>query len=367
MKKDGYISVLIDLQAGSCGKGKIAGYIARRDDYAASISNAMPNSGHIYVDEKIGKREFRNIPISIVNPNTELFMGAGCALDMEVLIDEYNRNKDLLKGRKIYTHPRVPLIEERHKEFERQVLRSGSTFKGGGAALAEKAMRDPRLKYFEGYEDIVALSELDYYKKMRQIIESGGNITIEGSQGIDLCLNHSPNYPFVTSRTVSAAQMVSDSGLPPLLLKKVIGIMRPYPIRISNKTNIGIDIYSGDYGSSKELNWEEIENRSLANLVGIDLEEITTVTKKTRRVFEIDQILLEKNAWQNSLTEVAINFIQHLDIEYLGLKDETGNMYLDTNLRRYIEYIEEITGTQVSMLGTGPDNSEIIKRKVLKK
>lgn len=168
MKKEGYISVLLDLQAGSCGKGKMAGYIAKRDNYKAGISNAMPNSGHIYVDDEIGKREFRNIPISIVNENTELFMGAGTAIDMDILIDEYNRNKDLLKGRKIYVHPRTILIEQRHKDYEKEILKSGSTFKGGGAALAEKVMRNPKLRFFEGYEDIIVLSEIDYWKKAKR-------------------------------------------------------------------------------------------------------------------------------------------------------------------------------------------------------
>ena len=38
-------------------------------------------------------------------------------------------------------------------------------------------------------------------------------------------------------------------------------VIRPHPIRISNKTNIGVDIYSGDYAGSKELTWEEIKKK----------------------------------------------------------------------------------------------------------
>ncbi len=55
-------------------------------------------------------------------------------------------------------------------------------------------------------------------------------------------------------------------------------VIRPHPIRISNKTNIGVDIYSGDYAGSKELTWEEIKKRCNAN---IELQEYTTVTKKS--------------------------------------------------------------------------------------
>lgn len=296
-------------------------------------------------------------------------MGAGTAIDMDVLTEEYERNKDLLLGRKIYVHPRSILIEQRHKDLEKQILRSGSTFKGGGAALAEKAMRNPDLKFFEGYKDIVVLSEIDYWKKTKEIIEKGGNILLEGSQGVDLCLNHSAHYPNVTSRTVSAAQMVADSGFSPMLVKKVIGIIRPYPIRISNKTNIGIDINSGNYGSSKEITWEEINNRSGANNYGIDFTELTTVTKKIRRVFELDPLILEKNAKQNGVTEIILNFIQHIDVEYMNENNELigDAFYFDSRMRRYLEYIEEITGAPITLLGTGADNSEIIKRKIFAK
>ena len=61
--------------------------------------------------------------------------------------------------------------------------------------------------------------------------------------------------------------MIADAGISPFKVKDIIMIIRPYPIRISNKTNIGIDIYSGDYAGSKELTWDEIKERCFSFLL----------------------------------------------------------------------------------------------------
>ena len=87
-------------------------------------------------------------------------------------------------------------------------------------------------------------------------------------------------------------------------------IIRPYPIRISNKTNIGIDIYSGDYAGSKELTWEEIKERCNST---IELQEYTTVTKKVRRVFEMNWDRLKYNVMINKPTQIVLNFAQYID------------------------------------------------------
>lgn len=275
------VIVILDGQAGSCGKGKIAGYIALKEKVDAAVTNAMPNSGHVFVDEDGNKRTFRNIPVASINQETQLFMGAGSAIDIEVLKKEYEENDDILKGREIIVHPRVPVIEERHKELEREHIRSGSTFKGGGACLAEKVMRDPKLKFFDRYEDI--RSDENYVQRINKILENEGTLLIEGSQGCDLDLNNGTDYPHVTSRQCSAAQMVADSGIPMSAVSDIIMVIRPYPIRISNKTELGKNISSGKYGQAKEINWKEINSRSRADLDEIDFTETTTVTKKNKK------------------------------------------------------------------------------------
>ncbi|MCI8778534.1 MAG: hypothetical protein HFI87_05235 [Bacilli bacterium] len=72
----------------------------------------MPNAGHTFVDEKWIPTIFRNIPVSAVNPNTELFIGPGSAIDMEIFIEEYKKVNKYLNNRKIYVHEMVIFLIE---------------------------------------------------------------------------------------------------------------------------------------------------------------------------------------------------------------------------------------------------------------
>lgn len=257
---------VIDGAAGSCGKGKVIGEIAtdKTINLGASVTNCMPNAGHTYVDEKGHALVFRNIPISIINPNTELFIGPGSAIDMEVFRKEYKKMKPLLNGRKIYVHEKVSLIEERHKQYEREHIRSGSTFKGCGAVTAEKVMRDPNLKYFQTYEDAVRCSAEEWRDKLREHVgKTDQYVMLEGAQGCDLGLNHSGEGDNTTSRNVSTAQLQADSAISPLYILQTIMVIRPFPIRISNSTDLGKTIYSGGYGTARELTWSEVNISSL--------------------------------------------------------------------------------------------------------
>ena len=167
-------------------------------------------------------------------------------------------------------------------------------------------------------------------------------------------INYGLDYPNVTSRQCSASQLIADAGLAPFTVKDIIMVIRPYPIRISNKTDIGIDIYSGDYAGSKELSWEEIKERCNAN---IDLQEYTTVTKKVRRVFEMNWNRLKYNVMINKPTQIALNFVQYIDWKAYRCNDYNN---LPIKVKDFIHKIEEITNVPVTLIGTGKRNCDII-------
>ncbi len=257
---------VIDGEAGSCGKAKVVGEIATLEsiNLGASVTNCMPNAGHTFVDEKGNATVFRNIPVSSVNPNTELFIGPGSAIDMEVFKDEYERVKKYLGDRKIYVHELVPLIEERHKQYEREHIKSGSTFKGCGAVTQEKVIRDKKLEFFKTYKNAIVCSNEEWLERLYTHLDNPNEyVMLEGSQGCDLDLNHSGNYPFVTSRNVSTAQLLADTGISSERLLQTIMVIRPFPIRISNITKDGNYIYTGNYGKGEELTWTQINLASM--------------------------------------------------------------------------------------------------------
>lgn len=259
---------VIDGAAGSCGKAKVIGEIAtdKSIKLGASVTNCMPNAGHTFVDEKGNSTIFRNIPVASVNPDTELFIGPGSAIDMEVFKGEYEQVSKYLGERKIYVHEMVPLVDERHKQYEREHIKSGSTFKGCGAVTQEKVIRDKKLEFFKTFKNAIVCSNSEWLERLYQHLDNPLEyIILEGSQGADLDLNHSGNYPYVTSRNVSTSQLLADSGISAERLLQTVMVIRPFPIRISNITKSGEFIYTGNYGKGEELTWTQI---NLASMYG---------------------------------------------------------------------------------------------------
>lgn len=328
---------VIDGEAGSCGKAKVIGEIAtdKSIKLGASITNCMPNAGHTFVDEEGNATIFRNIPVAVVNPNTELFIGPGSAIDMEVFKKEYEKASRYLNDRKIYVHEMVPLIDDRHKQYERQHIKSGSTFKGCGAVTVEKVIRDKKLEFFKSFKNAVVCSNDEWLEKLYNHLDNPSEyVMLEGAQGCDLDLNHSGNYPYVTSRNVSTSQLLADSGISPERLLQTIMVIRPFPIRISNITKSGEFIYTGNYGRGEELTWTQI---NLASMYGSypcngDMECLpyrVNLDRVKKLISQCPEIYL-KQLFGNDFRNIKISnlqILQILELERLVYKSKQIDTY----------------------------------------
>lgn len=328
---------VIDGAAGSCGKAKVVGEIAtdKSINLGASITNCMPNAGHTFVDEKGNTTIFRNIPVSAVNSKTDLFIGPGSAIDMDVFKSEYKNVEKYLGNRKIYVHELVPLIEERHKQYEKEHIKSGSTFKGCGSVTQEKVIRDKKIEFFKTYKNAIALSNDEWLDKLYKHLDNENEyVLLEGSQGCDLSLNHSGNYPYVTSRNVSTTQLLADSGISAQKLLQTIMVIRPFPIRISNITKSGEIIYTGAYGKGDELTWTQI---NLASLLGTypfveDIKEYETeldINIIKEYLYNCSPIYLKQLFGEDYINKniKTITFIEALELERLYYKSQGISKY----------------------------------------
>lgn len=351
------ITIVIDGQAGSSGKGKICSYLAKTDNYFISTNNWASNAGHTYVSDNGEKIVVSHLPIAMLNPNCKLILNAGCVITPEILFDEIRKYKNILGDRKIYINPRAMIILDKHREEEKRIIKSGSTFKGCGSAQAEKIMRKPDIilarEYFKSIPKDIENS-IEIVDTAKMINECEENVLIEGAQGQDLDINYGLDYPNVTSRMCSASQLIADAACSPFKVKDIYMIIRPYPIRISNKTNIGEDIYSGDYAGSNEITWDEVKRRCGAN---VNIEEYTTVTKKVRRVFEMNWERLKYNVMVNKPTQIVLNFAQYID--WKAYKCKNYNL-LPEKVIEFKNRIEKETNTPVTIIGTGECESDII-------
>ncbi|MFI3260526.1 MAG: adenylosuccinate synthetase [bacterium] len=317
---------VIDGVAGSSGKGKVIGEIVTDNNIKinAAITNCYPNAGHTVIHDK--KRIFKNIPVSIINPNPDLFIGPGSIINLNDFVKEYEDNKDLLCGRKIYVHEMVPVILDEHIKIEKELIKSGSTFKGCGAAACDKTMR--KSTFFKGYKNAIVVSNEEWLGRLHEILEEEvGYVLMEGAQGCDLSINHSGNYPYTTSRNVSTTQMLADCGIPAERLLETIMVIRPFPIRISNITDIGY-INSGECGSGEELTWSHINYASIIGTyptvdifnhleIVMDAEYIRLIKSK---LTDINLLQIFKNK-PISLDKVSVLEMERMYFKNLGRKN----------------------------------------------
>lgn len=379
----GRVTVVLDSQAGSCGKGKFIGYLAGQTNPEIAINNFMSNAGHTCVLDDGTKVMTQHLPTSVVSSNTTLMIGPGAAITPRILFDEIIKYADLIGDRSVVINPRAVVILDKHCEEEKRILRSGSTFKGCGAAQADKVMRQAILfgDWYRAWTDawVESGGDCDGYtfSQMCQIvnhvrvedtmsyindtIDVGGNVIIEGSQGCDLDINYGLAYPNTTSRQCHAGQLVADCGISPRLVTDIIMIMRPYPIRISNTTNLKdgdntLMVYSGDYDGAPEITWDIVKERCGAP-ADVQFGEMTTVTKKMRRVFELNWDRLMYVTTLNRPTGIALNFAQYVDWNMFGKRRPED---ITPKLQEFINMVESRTGVPVVMIGTGPKDGDII-------
>jgi len=150
------VVAIFDGQAGESGKGKVIAEYALEMKPKAAIINHTPNTSHsCTINGK--ERIFRSIPVSAVNPEVDLILGSGTFINMEILEKELEEHKDLLDGREIIAHPGIPLIERRHIEKTNEAYDSVYGC-GAEAALSEKILCNPKLKFFEGHKNVKVVS-----------------------------------------------------------------------------------------------------------------------------------------------------------------------------------------------------------------
>lgn len=347
-------------QVGSEGKGAIVGFLARRYNYKAAACTFMTNAGHTWIDgdEKIVVQQ---LPVGIVSPDIEhIVIGPGSAIteaQLEKELNEYGSKYGV--ERRLRIHPRAVMIDEAHRRIEEATTqRVGSTMKGCGAALADKALRHPRVRLARDVEWLKPYLT-DTSVLLNQIIKDGEGVLVEGSQGFDLDINHGIQYPNCTSRQTTPQQVLADLGLDMRDVVRNVAVLRTYPIRVGNIEQDGVQVgYSGDFGG-KELTWEEVTERSGYPTA---LVERTTVTQRVRRVFEID---FERLGYMDLLTkptDFALTFADYIDYSMLGMRGSLTNaMQNFPKLMSFVNQIVQATSYgSVSMVKTGPDDGDML-------
>ncbi len=417
------VDVILGLQWGDEGKGKIVDYFAPHYDIVARFQGG-PNAGHtLYVGEK--KIVLHQIPSGIFHENKINLIGSGVVLDAITLQKECESVAafGIDYRPSLYISERTHLILPTHRALDRASESAkghekiGSTLKGISPAYMDKTGRnglrvgdilagDFRKKYdalkkkheqllhnFSFEEDISADEEaffqsIRFLKSLKIVngeyfinekIQSGKTVLAEGAQGSMLDVDFG-TFPFVTSSNTITAGVCSGLGIAPQKIKEVIGITKAYCTRVG----------SGPFPT--ELNDETGE------LIRQKGHEFGSTTGRPRRCGWIDLVALNFACMINGVTQLVMtkaDVLDTLDVlklctkysingqetsqipfqlegsnvrpeykEFSGWQSDITQIKaykdLPSEMDSYINYINSTLGVPVKYISNGPGTDQLI-------
>lgn len=266
--------LVLGMNFGSEAKGAAISRILHFVGYDMSMRVQSTQAGHtIWYKDK--EYKMQSIPCAWTDPNVELLLGPGCFTERKLLLDEINMINEAMGGDvrdRLFVDRRVWEVTDADKAEEARAKiteKQGSTGHGCGASLVLKMWRTRADNVdFMRWCDDNGIKTVDTIEHMRNAY-----VLVEGCQGAMLAIHTSPYFPYVTSRECTASGILGECGISPFDVANVTGVFRTLPIRVGGN--------SGPTGGN-EISWQEVSNRA-----GYDVgTEITTVTKRPRRIFE---------------------------------------------------------------------------------
>ncbi|RYD99165.1 MAG: adenylosuccinate synthase [Sphingobacteriales bacterium] len=332
------VDVLLGLQWGDEGKGKIVDYLAARYDIIARFQGG-PNAGHtLYV--KGQKVVLRTIPSGVFQENKLNLIGNGVVIDPVTLKEEIENLNSIgvsLKDNLFISH-KAHLILPTHRALDAASEQAkgsekiGSTLKGIGPAYMDKTgrnglrvgdllakdwkaryerLKQKHLSMLSMYSEIVAWEEWEpaffeavaYLQSLNIVngeywinehIRGGKRILAEGAQGSMLDVDYG-TYPFVTSSNTITAGVCTGLGIAPAAIGDVFGITKAYCTRVG----------SGPFPT--ELHDEVGEALRVAG------SEFGAVTKRPRRCGWIDLVALKYTIMLSGVTRLIVTKADVMD------------------------------------------------------
>lgn len=332
------IDVLLGLQWGDEGKGKIVDYLAAKYDIIARFQGG-PNAGHtLYVDGQ--KVVLRTIPSGVFQSHCLNLIGNGVVIDPVSLKGELTQlvtiRPDVLA--RLFLSQKAHLILPTHRaldaasEAAKGVDKIGSTLKGIGPAYMDKTgrnglrvgdiqgkdfdkkyeqlkqkhmamlqqydyevnLQDWEKEFFEAIEYMRGLQIVNAEYWLDEHIKAGKKILAEGAQGSMLDIDYG-TYPFVTSSNTIASGVCNGLGVAPSRIGEVYGITKAYCTRVG----------SGPFPT--ELDDEVGEALRKAG------NEFGAVTGRSRRCGWIDLVALRYTIMLSGVTKIILTKADVLD------------------------------------------------------
>jgi adenylosuccinate synthase len=420
-------TAIIGAQWGDEGKGKIVHLLSEKADVVCRYQGGN-NAGHTVVSgEK--KWVFHLLPSGIVKKGTTCIIGNGLVLNPYAFQEEVDSvvREGIEIGARLRVSDRVHLIMPYHIDIDKaheESLGIGTTKRGIGPAYSYKYARiGIRLcdlfesDYLEWFVDKVleevnatvhgrfkrkpvdkraVMNTLEQYRNimggyvtdtsllLEQLITEGKWVIFEGAQGALLDVDFG-TYPYVTSSSPVTGGILTGLGVGASAVRQVLGVVKayttrvgagPFPTELSDRTGETIRERGKEFGAStgrpRRCGWfDAVAVRHALRVTGIGelamtkfdvldgFEKLLVCTKYSIDGKETDRF--PANPW---VLKRALPLYE----EFAGWRETSGvKSYeeLPGEAHSYIEALENMLGVPITIVSTGPDESETIVREAL--
>ena len=421
------VDVLLGLQWGDEGKGKVGDVLTPRYDVVARFQGG-PNAGHTLEFE--GKKYvLRSIPSGIFQNNNVNIIGNGVVLDPILFMDEAKAleesGTDIKKILKISkkahlimpTHRRLDAAQEKAKgdskigttgkgigptytdKISRNGLRVGDIFSNFEQKYAiAKAKHIATLTQLGGDTDVAELEAqwmqaIDYIKGfdiidseyvVNGLLAQGKKVLCEGAQGTMLDVDFG-SYPFVTSSNTITAGACVGLGLAPNKIGDVYGIFKayctrvgsgPFPTELFDETGAKIRDLGHEYGAvtgrERRCGWVDLVALKYAIMINGVTKLIMMKsdvldgfeTIKACTAYKIDGVVTDQFPF-----DIKDENIEPIYKELKGWNTDMTSMKsteeFPAEFKAYIDFLESELNVPICIVSVGPDRSQTIIRKEL--
>ena len=259
--------VIVDLQYGDCGKGKVANHLCKINDYTHVVRyNGGCNAGHtIYHNGQ--KLITHHIPCGVLH-GIKSIIGPGCVLNVDQFFKEIEELEEagIVVDGLIKIASNVHIITDFHLAQDRRDSEIGTTKRGNGPAYRDKYARKGMIAL-----EIPELSEyiIDMYQEIHNNEKYDEvKILFEGAQGFGLDIDWG-DYPYVTSSHCTVGGAILN-GVPPKAIRDVWGVSKAYETYVGAKDFQGLDPelelirelgdeYGATTGRPRQTNWLDLD------------------------------------------------------------------------------------------------------------
>lgn len=419
------VDVLLGLQWGDEGKGKVVDVLTPRYDVVARFQGG-PNAGHTLEFEG-QKYVLRSIPSGIFQGDKVNIVGNGVVLAPDLFMAEA---KDLEKSghvlqSRLHISKKAHLIMPTHRLLDRAMEAAkgkdkvGTTGKGIGPTYTDKVSRnglrvgdildrfdekyaahkERHLKmlasmgwtdldgleeaekvWMEGVEYLRGFHLVDSEHELNRILRSGKSVLCEGAQGTMLDVDFG-SYPFVTSSNTVCAGACTGLGIGPNRIGNVYGIMKayctrvgagPFPTELFDETGRLIRDLGHEYGAvtgrERRCGWVDLVQLRYSIMVN-GVTELIMMKSDVLDGFDTIKACVAYRLPDGTETRdfpYEIDNVTPIYKELPGWKTDmtrfTSEAQFPQAFKDYVDFLEAELETRIGIISIGPDRDQTIVR-----